>query len=89
MVIAADISSEEVDKSVWVYDRGSWAKNKELCWTIRCASREDVILEESMKVPMMKDVLAFFKAKETYLDIGATWRVSHFKHTLILVKIVC
>jgi hypothetical protein len=77
LVLAANIWSEEGHDEVWVYDQGRWSKDKELWRTIQSGRWEDIILEESTKRSISRDVLGFFEAKETYAEFGTPWKVSY------------
>ncbi len=75
LVLAAQIWSQEIHEQVWVYDQGRWIKDKELWWMTQRGSWEDVILDESTKRAIMRDVTGFFDARETYAELGTPWKV--------------
>lgn len=75
LVLAASIWSQQIHEQVWVYDQGRWSKNEELWRVVQGGSWEDVIMEESTKRAIMRDVIGFFDARETYAEFGTVWKV--------------
>ena len=77
LVFAANIWSQQSHEEVWVYDQGRWSKNEELWQMVQGESWKDVILDESTKKAIMRDVTGFFDARETYMEFGTPWKVGH------------
>ena len=75
LVLAASIWSHQSHEQVWVYDQGRWSKDEELWRMVQSGSWKDVILEESTKRAIMRDVIGFFDARETYAEFGTVWKV--------------
>lgn len=75
LVLAASIWSHQNHEQIWVYDQGRWSKDEELWRMVQNGSWKDVILEESTKKAIMRDVIGFFDARETYAEIGTAWKV--------------
>lgn len=76
LVLAASLWSEQSHEEVWVYDQGRWGKDKELWRMVQDVSWNDVVMEENTKRAIIRDVIGFFDARETYAEIGAPWKVS-------------
>lgn len=75
LVLSAGIWSERSHDQVWVYDQGRWSKNKELWRMIQGGSWKDLILDEGTERSILRDVIGFFDARETYAELGAPWKV--------------
>ena len=75
LVLAASIWSQQIHEQVWVYDQGRWSKNEELWRVVQGGSWKEVIMEESTKRAIMRDVIGFFDARETYAEFGTVWKV--------------
>ena len=75
LVLAASIWSQQIHEQVWVYDQGRWSKDEGLWRTVQGGSWKDVIMEESTKSAIMRDVSGFFDARETYAEFGTVWKV--------------
>ena len=75
LILAASIWSQQIHEQVWVYDQGRWSKNEELWRVVQSGNWNDVILEESTKSAIMRDVIGFFDARETYEEFGTVWKV--------------
>lgn len=79
LVLAASIWSQESHEQIWIYDQGRWSKDKELWRMVQGGSWEDVILDESTKMAIMRDVMGFFDARETYVELGTPWKVCRLR----------
>lgn len=77
LVLEAGIWSEQGHDEVWVYDQGRWSKDKELWRMVQGGRWEDIILDEDKKKSIIRDVIGFFDARETYAEFGTPWKVSH------------
>lgn len=77
LILAASIWSQQSHEQVWVYDQGRWSKDEELWRTVQDGDWKDVILEENTKRAIMRDVIGFFDARETYAEFGTVWKVRH------------
>ena len=75
LVLAASIWSQQIHEQIWVYDQGRWSKDEELWRMVQGGSWKDVIMEESTKRAIMRDVIGFFDARETYAEFGTVWKV--------------
>lgn len=74
LILAAGLWSEQIHEQVWVYDQGRWGKDKELWSMVQSASWKDMILEEVTKRAIMRDVIGFFDARETYAEFEIPWK---------------
>jgi len=75
LITACSKWSAESHEEIWVFDKGYWAKSKELYQAVHDAKWEDVILDEVVKKSLVKDVEGFFDAQETYKRFGIPWKV--------------
>ena len=76
LVLSANIWSEMIHEQIWVFDQGRWSKDNELWQMIQSGSWEDLILDEGTKNSIIRDVVGFFDAKETYAELRTPWKVS-------------
>ena len=76
LILAAGIWSQQLHRQVWAYDHGRWHKDEELWRMVQGGSWKDLILEESTKKAIMRDVIGFFDTRETYVELGTPWKVS-------------
>lgn len=74
LVIAAGQWGNELHEEVWVWDSGRWQKSAELYRSIRKASWDAVILEESMKKAIIADHQSFFDSRATYEGLKVPWK---------------
>ena len=89
LVLAASIWSQEIHDQIWVYDQGRWSKNAELWRVVQGGSWNDVVMEESTKRAIMRDVIGFFDARETYAEFGTVWKVRHLHSEVRCLSHVC
>ena len=89
LVLAASIWAQESHEEVWVYDQGRWSKNNELWRMVQGESWEDLVLDESAKRAIVRDVIGFFDARETYVELGTPWKVRHPRSWVSCLEHVC
>ena len=88
LVLAASIWSHQSHEEVWVYDQGRWSKDEELWRVVQGGSWEDLILDESIKGAIMRDVVGFFDARETYTELGTPWKVGRLGSSVSCLETV-
>lgn len=76
LIEAAAWHSSEINKEIWVYDRGYWSKNRKLWENVQVANWDNVILKQEVKETLMKDVEDFFDSQEDYKEFAVPWKVS-------------
>ena len=76
LIEAAARHSSEINKEIWVYDRGYWSKNRKLWENVQVANWDNVILKQEVKETLMKDVEDFFDSQEDYKGFAVPWKVS-------------
>lgn len=86
LVLEASIWAEESHQEVWIYDQGRWSKDAELYRMVQDASWDDLILDEKMKRAIVRDVIGFFDARETYQELSTPWKVRAFAPRTLLWK---
>ena len=89
LVLAASIWSQESHEEVWVYDQGRWSKNEELWRMVQSGNWEDLIVEENTKRAIMRDVIGFYDARETYVELGTPWKVRRLRPCASCPGYVC
>ncbi|KAF8557041.1 P-loop containing nucleoside triphosphate hydrolase protein [Imleria badia] len=73
-VLAACLYSEQADEEIWVFNSGSWSKNKTLWHEIKDSSWDDVVMKEESKKALQKDIYGFFKSEMTYKKLSIPWK---------------
>jgi hypothetical protein len=76
LILAAGIFAEKSDNEVWVFDQGSWTKDKSLWVGAQGADFGSIIMPADMKESIVRDVDGFFDAKEHYREFGTPWKVN-------------
>jgi transitional endoplasmic reticulum ATPase len=76
LIAAATNWGQESHEEVWVFDRGFWAKDKDLYKSIQESRWDDVILDGEKKLAMIDDVKGFFSSEQNYKDFSVPWKVS-------------
>ncbi|KAK7908777.1 ATPase [Apiospora marii] len=64
----------DLHDEIWVYDQGTWQKNRELYASIQKASWDQVILDADMKKSLIDDHLSFFESRDTYAKLRVPWK---------------
>lgn len=59
---------------MWVLDEGWWRPDNELRASVKAASWDDVVLEDSMIQKLKVDALEFFKRRAQYQRLGVAWK---------------
>ena len=66
--------SNSLKKEIWVFQNGDWRKSKSLYKSIGQANWDDIVLDETFKVDLKRDMATFFSSEETYRSLGITWK---------------
>jgi transitional endoplasmic reticulum ATPase len=74
LVLAAGHWADDLHDEVWVFDGGMWYKSRELYYSVRNASWENVILDEDIKKTLIEDHMSFFRSRETYAGLKVPWK---------------
>ncbi|KAG7006087.1 hypothetical protein G7Y79_00016g040720 [Physcia stellaris] len=82
LIEAAARHSSEINKEIWVYDRGYWSKNRKLWENVQVANWDNVILKQEVKETLMKDVEDFFDSREDYKGFAVPWKRGLIFHGL-------
>lgn len=75
LIIAAGGWSQALHDEVWVFNQGFWDRDPGLWQEVQKANWGDVILDESFKATLQKDVFGFFSSERVYLDLQIPWKV--------------
>jgi len=62
-------------EQILVFNQGFWGKNSALWNEVQKASWKDVILKDSFKHAIQKDVYGFFDSEELYGNLSIPWKV--------------
>lgn len=74
LVLAVGSWTSDLNNEVWVFDQGSFIKDRELWESAQKATWDAVILDEDMKKSLINDHLSFFESRETYASLGVPWK---------------
>ena len=74
LILAAGLYTTTLHDQIWVFDRGSWQKDRILWESIQKSRWEDVILDEDVKESLIKDVHRFFDSRDVYEKLRVTWK---------------
>jgi len=75
LILAAGKHANDLHDEIWVFDQGFWDKNAALWTEIHKADWKDVILKDSFKRALQKDVYGFFDSEELYKELAIPWKV--------------
>jgi ATPase family protein associated with various cellular activities (AAA) len=64
----------EVRGEIMIFDGGYWDKSEELYQEIKGATFENLILKDSLKQEISRDIAQFFEAREVYEKYGIPWK---------------
>ncbi|KAH9948338.1 P-loop containing nucleoside triphosphate hydrolase protein [Amylocystis lapponica] len=74
LLIAAGAWHNQLHDEVYVFNSGYWAKDHNLWVEIQKANWDDVILKDSFKSALKKDVYGFFSSEELYKNLSIPWK---------------
>jgi len=66
--------SSEVRSEVLVFQDGWWERDEDLFETLKAASFERLVLEDSLKREILDDMTRFFEAREVYERYSIPWK---------------
>jgi len=61
-----------------VFNQGYWSKDADLWRDVQKADWADVILDDTFKKALQKDVYGFFQSEKLYKDLGIPWKVCYY-----------
>ena len=76
LISAASQHDRKVEEEIWVYDKGSWNRNKKLWKAVRSSTWDKVILSNELKKELLGDIQSFFDRREDYAAFAVPWKVS-------------
>ncbi|GBE80036.1 hypothetical protein SCP_0212380 [Sparassis crispa] len=74
LLVAAGAWQNQLHDEILVFNQGLWRKNHELWMEVQKANWGDVILKESFKTALQKDVRGFFDSEELYKSLSVPWK---------------
>lgn len=66
LLVTAGAWRDELHDEIWVFDQGRWQKSHGLWAEVQKADWKDVILNETFKKNLHKDVYGFFDSEDIY-----------------------
>ena len=72
---AAGRWTNDLHEEIYVFDSGYWQKDGNLWREVQKTNWADVILEETFKKNLQKDVFGFFDSEELYQNLQIPWKV--------------
>ena len=75
LVLEASAWAQQTHEEFWIYDQGRWTKDAELYSLVQEVNWDDLILQEKIKQAILRDVMGFFDARDTYRELGTPWKV--------------
>jgi transitional endoplasmic reticulum ATPase len=82
LLIAVGRWSSALHKEIFVFDNGSWTKNKTLWKAVQKSTWDEVILDPTMKQNLIEDVLGFFDSHDLYREFQVPWKRGIIFHGL-------
>lgn len=74
LLMAAGKWTNDLHDEIYVFDAGSWIKNKHLWAAVQNSSWDDVILDPTMKETLISDVQNFFDSRSLYEEYAVPWK---------------
>jgi AAA+ superfamily predicted ATPase len=74
LVLAAGKWTNDLHDEIYVFDAGSWIKNKHLWAAVQNSSWNDVILDPTMKETLISDIENFFDSRSLYEEYAVPWK---------------
>ncbi|KAJ4265261.1 hypothetical protein NW762_004546 [Fusarium torreyae] len=74
LVLAVGSWASDLHSEVWVFDQGSFLKDRELWESAQKSTWDAVILDEDMKRSLIDDHTSFFESRQTYTNLGVPWK---------------
>ncbi|KIJ20334.1 hypothetical protein PAXINDRAFT_166412 [Paxillus involutus ATCC 200175] len=74
LVLSACLFADQANDEIWVFNQGSWSKNKSLWLEIQDSTWDDVVMKEESKKALQKDIYGFFKSEMVYKKLSLPWK---------------
>jgi len=74
LLLAVGAWAVQLHNEIWVFNQGYWQKDHRLWAEIQKADWKDVILKDTFKKALQKDVYGFFTSEKVYKDLGIPWK---------------
>ncbi|KAG6833925.1 hypothetical protein H0H87_007936 [Tephrocybe sp. NHM501043] len=74
LLLAIGAWSSQLHEEIWVFNEGNWQKDHGLWVDIQKGDWKDVILNDTFKKALQKDVYGFFSSEKVYKDLGIPWK---------------
>jgi len=74
LLMAVGAWAVQLHDEIWVFNQGYWQKDHGMWTEIQKADWKDVILKDTFKKALQKDVYGFFTSEKIYKDLGIPWK---------------
>lgn len=74
LLLAVGAWAVQLHNEIWVFNQAYWQKDHGLWAEIQKADWKDVILKDTFKKVLQKDVYGFFSSEKIYKDLGIPWK---------------
>ncbi|RDB22658.1 putative ATPase YjoB [Hypsizygus marmoreus] len=74
LLLAVGAWAVQLHDEIWVFNEGFWQKDHGLWNEIQKADWKDVILKDTFKKALQKDVYGFFASEEIYKELAIPWK---------------
>ncbi|KAF8076577.1 P-loop containing nucleoside triphosphate hydrolase protein [Lyophyllum atratum] len=74
LLLSAGAWASQLHDEIWVFNQGWWSKDHGLWADVQKADWKDVILKDTFKKALQKDVYGFFTSEKIYKDLGIPWK---------------
>jgi transitional endoplasmic reticulum ATPase len=76
LLLAVGVWHDALHNEIFVFNQGYWQKDAALYREIQKADWNDIILDETFKSALQKDVDGFFTSESVYHELSIPWKVS-------------
>ncbi|THH27581.1 hypothetical protein EUX98_g6602 [Antrodiella citrinella] len=66
--------SDVLREGIWVYDDGSWTRDKSLQDAVQATRWDNIVLTDQFKENLQRDTKTFFESEDVYNSLGMTWK---------------
>ncbi|OAQ57251.1 proteasome-activating nucleotidase [Pochonia chlamydosporia 170] len=74
LILAAGAWTKALHEQIYVFDNSTWEKSSSMFRSVQGVSWDDLIQEPAVKDSLLKDVLSFFKSRESYASMEVPWK---------------
>ena len=75
LLVAANGWRNALHEEIYIFNSSVWQKDHALWVEVQKANWDDVILKDSFKTALQKDVNGFFESEDLYKSLAIAWKV--------------